>query len=70
MHFEKQTKVRALLFDKTPTFVMAEYFNYNDIFLAKNVVKLLKYSGIINHTIKLKKCKQLFFRPIYILSII
>lgn len=41
---------------------MAKYFDYNNIFLSKNVAKLLKYIRINKNNIKLKKNKQLLFR--------
>ena len=44
---------------------MIEYFNYKDIFLGNNIIKLSKYTKISNYAIKLKKSKQLFFKPIY-----
>ena len=55
MHFEKQAQVGGLLFDEAPTAIPAEYFNYSNIFLAKNVVELPEYIRIKNHTIKLEK---------------
>lgn len=66
----KKAQIRALLFDKAPIAVLAEYSNYTNIFLAKNIVGLLKYNGINDYTIKLKKDKQLFFVPIYSLKLI
>lgn len=34
--------IKALLFDKAPIKVSAEYSNYNNVFLAKNTIKLSK----------------------------
>ena len=36
---------------------MAEYSNYNNVFLAEYIAKLLKYIKINNYAIKLKKDK-------------
>ena len=47
---------------------MAEYLNYNNVFLANNTVKLLEYIRINNYIIKLKKNKQLYFGLIYSLE--
>lgn len=47
---------------------MAEYFDYNNVLLIKNIVKFQKYTKINNHVIKLKKSKKLFFRLIYSLA--
>ena len=35
--------------------VLLEYFNYSNIFLAKNKVELPKYTKINNHAIELKE---------------
>ena len=60
----------ALLFDKAFIFVLAEYFDYSNIFLTKNIAKLPKYIGINNYITKLKKGKQLFFGLIYSLRLV
>ena len=49
--------------------ILIEYLDYNNVFLADNVAKLLKQTKINHYTIKLKKDKQLFFRPFYILKV-
>ena len=59
----------ALLFNKAFIIILAEYSNYNDIFLTKNIIKLSDYTEINNHAIKLKKDKQLFFDLIYSLKL-
>lgn len=70
IYFKKQSQIKVLLFDKTPTIVLVKYFNYSNIFLAKNLVEFQEYTGINNYTIKLEKNKQLFFRPIYSLKLV
>ena len=60
--------IGALLFDKAFIEVLAEYFDYNNIFLAKNAAKLLRYILINNYAIKLEKNKQPLFGPIYSLG--
>ena len=62
VHLEKQAQIKALLFDKALTYILIKYFNYKNIFLAKNAVELLEYIGINDYTIKLEKNKQPFFR--------
>ena len=57
MHFEKQAQVLVLLFDEAFTEVLAEYFDYSDIFSVKNAVKLPENIGINKYAIKLKKGK-------------
>ena len=52
---QAQAKIKALLFDDAPTAIPAEYFNYSNIFLAKNVVKLPKYTGMNDYAIKLEE---------------
>lgn len=61
MYFIKKTqikiKIKILLLDKTFTIILVKYFNYNNIFLLENVVKLSKYIKINHFTIKLEKAK-------------
>ena len=47
---------------------MVEYFNYNNVFLAENVIEILEPIRINDQTIKLDKSKQLFFSLIYSLE--
>ena len=53
VHLEKQVQIKVLLFNKVFTKILAEYFNYSNIFLAKNVAKLLKNLEINKHIIEL-----------------
>ena len=46
-------QVGALLFDEALTEVPAEYFDYNNIFLAENAAELLKNTKINEHVIEL-----------------
>ena len=57
MHSKKQAQVGVLLFDKASTEVLAEYFDYSNVFLAENVAELPKQIEINDHTIKLEKGK-------------
>ena len=68
VHSEKQAQIRALLFDKAFTEVLAEYFDYSNVFSAKNTVELPENAGINEHAIELKKGKQSPFGPIYSLG--
>ena len=45
--------------------ILEVYSNYNNVFTAENIIKLLNYIGINNYAIKLEKSKQLLFKPIY-----
>ena len=47
-----------------------EYLNYNIVFSAENVVELSEHFGMNDHVIKLKEDNQLFFGPIYSLSLV
>ena len=60
--------IGTLIFDETLIIVPAEYFNYNNIFLEKNVAKLLKHTRINHHAIKLEKNKQPLFELFYSLG--
>ena len=57
IHSQKQVWVKILLFDKALTEVLAEYFNYNNIFSIENIAKLSENIKINKHAIKLKEDK-------------
>ena len=69
VHSKKQAQikaqVRALLFNKASTEVLAEYSDYNNIFLVEHAVELPENTKINEHAIKLNKSKQLSFGSIY-----
>ena len=48
--------------------VLTEYFNYSNVFSAKNVAELSKHTRIKDYAIKLKKDKQPLFGPIHSLG--
>ena len=64
VYFEKQAQIGALLFDKAPTKVPAEYSDYSNFFLVENITELPKHIKINYHAIELKKSKQPPFGPI------
>ena len=66
----KKIYIRALIFNEAPIAILLEYFDYNNVFSAKYIVELSKYTKINNHTIKLKKRKQPLFGPIYSLGLV
>ena len=68
VHSEKQAQVGALLFDKAPTKVLAEYFDYSNVFSAENAAELPENTGINEHAIELEEGKQPPFGPIYSLG--
>ena len=74
VHSEKQAQiqdkaqVKALLFDKAPTEVPAEYSNYSNVFLVENVAELPENTGMNKYAIELKEGKQPSFGPIYSLG--
>ena len=70
MYFERQSQIRALLFNKAPTKVLAEYSNYNNVFLVEYVAELPENTGINEHVIKLEEGKQPPFKPIYSLELV
>ena len=71
VHLERQTlmkakaQIRALLFDKAFTEVLGEYFNYSNVFLAKNIAELLEHTKINDNVIELEEGKQPLFGLIY-----
>ena len=74
VHSEKWAQIQdramvgALLFDIAPIKVPVKYSNYNNIFSAKNAVKLSENTGINEYAIKLEEDKQTPFGPIYSLG--
>ena len=62
--------VRALIFNKTPTEIPAEYYDYSNVILSENAVEIPKNTGINKHTIKLEEHKQLLFGPICNLGLV
>ena len=68
VHFKKQAQIRALLFNKALTEILAEYSDYSNVFLVENTTELLKNTGINKFAIKLEKSKQPFFKSIYSLG--
>ena len=65
MHSKKQAQIGALLFNKAPTKVPAEYSKYSNVFSAENAAELLENTRMNEHAIKLEEDKQLPFGPIY-----
>ena len=65
MYFKRQAQVGTLIFNKAPTAVPVEYFNYSNVFLVEYAAELLEYIGINNHAIELEEDKQPLFSPIY-----
>ena len=57
IYLKKHTQIKALLFNKTFIKILAEYFNYSNIFSIENITKLPKYIKINNYTIKLEEDK-------------
>ena len=69
VHSKKQAQIGALLFDKVFIAGPAKYSNYSNVFLVENAAELPENTGINEFTIKVKKCKQLPFGPIYSLGL-
>ena len=65
VHSKRQAQVGALLFDKAPTKVLAEYSDYSDVFSAENAGELPENTRINEHAIELEEGKQSPFGPIY-----
>ena len=65
---QSRAQVGALIFNKAPTEVPAEYSDYSNVFSAENVAELPENNGMNEYTIELKEGKQPPFRPIYSLD--
>ena len=64
MHSKRQAQVGALLFNKAPTKVLAEYSDYNNVFSAEYVAELPGNTKINKYAIELEEGKQPLFGPI------
>lgn len=67
---QKKGQIGALLFEKILIKVLAKYCDYNNIFSAKNVAELSKYTKINDNAIELEKSKQSSFYQDYSLKLI
>ena len=67
---QSKAQVRVLLFNKASTKVPAEYFDYSNVFSAKNIAELSKNTGMNEYAFELKEGKQPPFRPIYSLGLV
>ena len=65
---QSRAQVGALIFNKAPIEVPAEYFDYSNVFLAENTAKLPENIGMNEHVIELEEGKQPPFGPIYSLG--
>ena len=65
-----KAQVGALLFDGAPTEVTAVYFNYSNVFSAKNAAELPENTGINEQVIEQKEGKQPLLGPIYSLDLV
>ena len=57
VHSERQAQVGALLFDKAPTEVPAEYSDYSNVFSAENAAELPENTEMNKHAIELEEGK-------------
>ncbi len=58
----------AIQWDKTPTKILAKYFDYTDVFSSDLVIELLENTGMNEHAIELIEGKQPPYGAIYALS--
>ena len=66
---QNRAKIWALLFDKAPTEVPAEYFDYSNVFSVGNIAELVNNTRMNKYAIKLEKNKQPFFGLFYSLKL-
>ena len=52
---EIKTYIIVFIFEKASIIIIIKYFNYSNFFIAKNIVKLSKYTKINKFTIKIEK---------------
>ena len=63
-----EAQVRALLFNKAPIEVPAEYSDYNNVFSVEHAAEIPENTGMNEHVIELEEDKQPPFGPIYSLG--
>ena len=63
-------QVGALIFNKAPTEVPAEYSNYSNVFSVENAAELLENIEVNEHATKLEEGQQPPFGSIYSLSLV
>ena len=56
-----ESQIEALIFIETLIAILAEYFNYSNIFSIKYIVEFPKYIEINDYAIELKKEKIAIF---------
>ena len=65
---QDKAQVGALLFNKAPIEVLAEYLDYSNVFLAENAAELSENTRMNEYAIKLEEAKQPSFGAIYSLG--
>lgn len=70
IHLFQAAQVAILQYNKTFTKILAKYAKYANFFFCNLVIKFPKNTGIIKYAIKLVKNKQLFYKFIYVLSLV
>ena len=67
---DRKVWINILIADKAFITILAEYFDFEDIFFKKPITVILKYTEINTHAIDLEKGKQPLYGPIYSLKLV
>ncbi len=70
IHPSRTAQIAALQWDKAPTKISAEYFDYADVFPSDLAMELPENTGINEYAIKLIEGKQPPYGPIYALGLV
>ena len=70
VHPDHEVQIAALIINKAPITIPAEYSDFADVFSKKSVAVLTKHTEINTHGIDLKKVKQPSYKPIYSLGLV
>ena len=65
---DREVQIAALIADKAPITIPAEYSDFENVFSKKSAAVLPKYTEINTHAINLKKGKEPHYGPIYSLG--
>lgn len=70
MHPSRRAQIALLIANKVLVEVLGKFIEYIDVFSKEVATKLLKHIEINNHSIDLKKDKQLLYKLIYSLKLV
>ena len=68
VYLDREVQITALIADKAPLSILAEYSDFENVFSKESAAVLLEHTEINTHTIDLEESKQPPYGPIYSLG--